>query len=144
MEDLMAPEIFVSVIENRKFQRINHASHRIDNTSCQKPSESRRGHVIENLSKSQYTGPSHSDIKNGRYPLGAIYPERFDQNSGNRNRPYDGQKNQPRLPFQDNQANRRITACNQYRNHHVINLFQNRIHLFRDVKCMICGTCRIQ
>ena len=84
MENLMAPEIFMPGVKNRKFQGVDHAAHCINNASRQKPSESRRRHIIEDLGKSQYTGPSHSNIKDRRHPLRTVYPERFDQDARNR------------------------------------------------------------
>lgn len=39
MENLMGAEIFVSGVKDRELQRIDHASHRIENAACEKPKE---------------------------------------------------------------------------------------------------------
>lgn len=43
VEDLVGAEVFVPGIENRQFQGINDAAHRIDDAAGQKPSESGGG-----------------------------------------------------------------------------------------------------
>lgn len=42
MEDLMASEILMPAVKNRKLQRIDDAADRINNTSGKKPAERRR------------------------------------------------------------------------------------------------------
>ena len=48
MKDLVRTEIFVAVIEDRKFQCVDDTSHRVDDASGQKPAESRSGEGVEN------------------------------------------------------------------------------------------------
>ena len=42
MKDLMASEIFVLTVKDRKLQRIDHAANGVDDTTGQQPYESRR------------------------------------------------------------------------------------------------------
>ena len=72
VEDLVASEVFMFVIENRYFQCINNTADCVDNTSCKQPSESGQRHIAENLCKCKDTRPSHSDIKNGETHFGKI------------------------------------------------------------------------
>ena len=49
MEDFVASEIFMFVIEDGHFQCIDESSDCIDNNSCKEPEESGYGHVIQDL-----------------------------------------------------------------------------------------------
>lgn len=122
----MASEIFVPVIENRKLQGVNDAPDCINDASGQQPAESCCGHGIEDLCKCKDAGPAHADIQDRGYPLGAIHPECFDQNSDNSNPPYNCQKDHPGSPAQNKQADWCIAACDQDADHHVVDFFQNR------------------
>ena len=62
MENFVGAEILMSGIENRQFQSINNAAHRIDYAAGQKPSESLRRKGIDNLCKSQNAYPANGDI----------------------------------------------------------------------------------
>ena len=81
MKDLVRTEIFVAVIEDRKFQCVDDTSHRVDDASGQKPAESRSGEGVENRIEGKDAEPPHGNVDQGREPFGAVDPESFDQNS---------------------------------------------------------------
>ena len=61
----MGAEIFMLCIENRHFQCIDNTADRIDNASCEKPSERRSGQCMKDLGECQHTQPSHADVDHG-------------------------------------------------------------------------------
>ena len=65
MEDLVASEIFVLIVENRKFECIDDTAYSIDDTAGKEPSECRGGQGVEQLGKCQDAGPTHSNVKYG-------------------------------------------------------------------------------
>ena len=69
MENLMGAEIFMLCIENRHFQCIDNTADRVDNASCEKPSERRSGQCMKDLGKCQHTQPPHADVDHGRKPI---------------------------------------------------------------------------
>ena len=130
MEDFVASEIFMFVIEDGHFQCIDDSSDCIDNPSCKEPEESGSGHVIQDLRECQYAGPSHSDVQNGRYPFWTEDPECLDEDSYNCYAPDKCQKNPAGFTGQNKETDRGITSCDQNKNHHMVNLFQYGIDLF--------------
>ena len=95
MEDFMGTEVFVASIEDRQFECIDNATDGIDDASGKQPEEGFSGEAVENLSECQNTGPSHTNIKNGGNPFRTVYPECFDQDSGDGKWPYDRKKDDP-------------------------------------------------
>lgn len=77
VEDLMGAEIFMLCIENRHFQCIDNTADRIDNASCEKPSESRFGQCVKDLGECQHTQPSHADVDHGRNHFGQVIQQAF-------------------------------------------------------------------
>ena len=92
VEDLMTAEVLVSAVEQRKLQRVDHAADGVDDPACKQPSESGRGEIAEQLGECQHTGPSHADVKHGRYPFRAEDPEGLDQDTGDGDAPHDGEQ----------------------------------------------------
>jgi len=88
VKDLMASEIFVAVIEDRKLQCIDDTADGVNNSPGQQPAKGCSRHRIKNLCKCKYAGPAHTDIQDRGHPFGAVYPESFDKNSDNRNPPH--------------------------------------------------------
>ena len=80
------------------------------------------------MCESQYAGPSHPDVENGRYPFRAIDPEGLDQNSYNSDPPNNGKQNQSGTSFQSDQTDWSIASGDKDKDHHVIDLFQYRIY----------------
>lgn len=95
MEDLVAAEVFMFAVKDRKLQRVDHTAYGVNDPSGEEPSERCRGHVVQNLCECQNAGPAHPDIENGGDPFRAVYPERFDQDARDRNRPHDREKDDP-------------------------------------------------
>lgn len=99
MKDLMAAEIFMTAVEYRKFQCIDHSTYSINNSSGKKPCKSGRGHIIEDLRKSQNTGPSHTNVEDRGDPFRTKHPECLDQYAGNRKCHTIQRSVMPRVPF---------------------------------------------
>ena len=99
MEDLVAAEVFMPAVEDWKLQRVDHTAHGVDDPSGEEPSEGCRGHIVQDLGEGEYTGPAHPDIEDGRDPFRAVYPERFDQDPCDRDRPHDREEDNPGLSF---------------------------------------------
>lgn len=49
VKDLVASEIFVLIIKNRKFECVDDASYSVDDTACQQPSECCRRKCVKQL-----------------------------------------------------------------------------------------------
>ena len=88
VEDLMGAEIFMLCIENRHFQCIDNTADRIDDASCEKPSESRFGQCVKDLGECQHTQPSHADVDYRRKPLRTGDPAGFHDDSNQCHAPY--------------------------------------------------------
>ena len=128
VEDLVAAEVLMPVVEKRQLQRVDDAAHRIDDTAGKEPAERRGGHVVEDLRKCQYTGPAHSDIEDGRDPLRAVYPECLDEDACDGDAPYDGEEDDARSPLQHDKAYRRVASRDEHGDHHVIDFLKDRIY----------------
>lgn len=139
----MASEIFVFAVKERKLQRIDHSSDRVDHSAGKEPSEGCQGHGIQDLGKCKYAGPSHSDIQNRRYPSRTVYPKSFDQYTCNGNAPYNAEKEKPGFSAKYEQADGSVASCDQYADHHMVNLLKQSVDLFGFIKGMISCTCRI-
>ena len=137
----MAAEIFMTAVEYRKFQCIDHSTYSINNSSGKKPCKSGRGHIIEDLRKSQNTGPSHTNVEDRGDPFRTKHPECLDQYAGNRKCPYNTKKRDATSPFYYKEAYRCIASCDQNGDHHMIDFFQDSIYFWRDIKSMIRCTC---
>lgn len=143
VKDLMASEILMLAVKERKLQRIDHSADRIDYSAGKEPSESCQGHGIQDLGKCKYAGPSHSDIQNRRYPLRTVYPKSFDQDTYNGNAPYNAEKENPGLSAKYEEADGSVASCDQYADHHMVNLLQQGVDLLGFVKGVISCTRRI-
>ena len=63
MEDLMRAKELMSGIEERKLQCVDHTADSVNNTACQKPSETCPRQIVEDRYKSQDTQPAHSSAQ---------------------------------------------------------------------------------
>ena len=88
----MTAEVFVLAVKDRELQRVDHAAYSVNDPSGEEPPECCRGHIVQDLCKCQNTGPSHPDIEDGGDPFWTVYPEGFDQDACDRDRPYDREK----------------------------------------------------
>ena len=120
----MASEVLMSAVEQRQLQRIDHAADGVDDPACKQPSESGRGEIGEQLGECQHTGPSHADVKYGRYPFRAEDPEGLDQDAGDGDAPHDGEQYNAEPPLKCDQAHRGVASCDQDGDHHMIDLLE--------------------
>ena len=140
----MGTKIPVAGVEERKFHGINNAAHCIDDTACQKPHEACPGHGAQYFGYSQYAHPSHGNVNQGRKPFRACNPQSVDKDTHNGNAPHQGQHGPAGFIAQDNHAYRRIGACYQNKNHHMVYLAQQLINLRGDIQGMVYRAGRIK
>lgn len=139
----MAAEIFMLTVENRKFQCINDTADRVNDSTGEQPSEFCPCQIVENLTEGEDTGPSHTDVEDGGYPFRAEHPEPFDNDSGNCDTPYKCEHDKSGSALQYQQADRCVASGDQYEDHHMVDLFQDRVDTFGKIKGMIGCTCRV-
>lgn len=77
MKNFVGAEVFVTVVKELKFQRINDAADGIHQSAGQKPCKRGAGQFGKQLGQRQYAKPSHADIKHGGNPLRTVDPEDF-------------------------------------------------------------------
>ena len=65
VENLVAAKILVLVVKDRELLCIDDSSDRVNNAARKKPCKFASGQIVQNLAESKYTGPPHSDVKNG-------------------------------------------------------------------------------
>lgn len=139
----MAAKILMLTVEKRKLQCIDHAADRVNDSAGEKPSEFGTCQIVEDLTEGEDAGPPHSDIKNGGYPFRTEYPEAFDNDSGDCNAPYQCEHDKSGSAFQYQQADRCVASGDQYENHHMVDLFQDRVDTFGKIKGMIGCACGV-
>lgn len=140
----MRAEELMSCIEDRKLQRVDDSSDGIDNSARHQPCKGRGWKRFYQRNHHKDTEPAHGDIDEGGKPFGAGNPEHFNQDADSGCSPYKRQKGiSDRIPQCDD-ADGRIAACNQNKNHHMIHLPQNLIGLFRNIKGVVNGACSIE
>ena len=129
VEHLMGTEILMLRIKNWKFQRIDHAADGINNSACQKPSETCPRQIVEDRHESQDTQPAHSNIDYGGKPFRAVDPAAFEDHADDGNSPYQCTEDVTGAAVKDDQAYRCIAACDHHEDHHVIHIFRRRFTL---------------
>ena len=120
MEDLVASEVLVLSIEDRKFQCVDDAADRVDDTTGQEPSDCGRGLSVEQLAYCKDADPPHSDIQDRRNPLGTEDPEEFQNHSQDCDGPDGDQHGKTGFPAENQKADRSIAACDQNKDHHMV------------------------
>ena len=133
----MGAEVFMASVEDRKLQCVNNAADGIDDASDKQPEEGFSGKTVENLCECQDTGPSHTDIEQGRNPFRAVDPEGFEKNSEDSNTPDDSKQGISEGPANSDQADRCIRSCNKDGNHHMVKFFQTFIDFFINIQRVI-------
>lgn len=144
MEDFVGTEIFMAGIEDRKLQRIDDASYGVDDASGQKPSECCRWKCFYNLCEGQHTNPAHSDINNGREPLGACDPAGHDDDAYDGDSPDEGQHIPAGFISQNDNADGGIGSGDQDEDHHVVNFAQELVDLRGDIQGVVDRAGRVQ
>ncbi len=120
MEDLVASEVLVLSVEDRKFQCVDDAADRVDDTTGQEPSECGRSQSVEQLADCKDADPTHSDIQDRRNPLGTEDPEEFQNHSQDCDGPDGDQHGKTGFSTENQKADRSIAACDQDKDHHMV------------------------
>ena len=144
MEDLVRTEVFMAVIEVWELQCIDDAADRVDDTACQKPSETCPRQIVEDRHESQDTQPAHSNIDYGGKPFRAVDPAAFEDHADDGNSPYQCTEDVTGAAVKDDQAYRCIAACDHHEDHHVIHFFQAAVHLGGGIYRMVKSACQIK
>ena len=131
VEDLMASEVLVTVVEDRELQRVDHAADGVDVAPGKEPSELGGRQVIQNLAECKHAYPAHADVEHRRHPFRTVDPEAFDDDSGDRDAPYKSEKGKTGPAVQHQKAHRGVASCDQYEDHHVVDLLQQCVQLLR-------------
>lgn len=129
MEYFMGTKVFMFRIEDRKLQCVDHTADSVNNTACQKPSETCPRQIVEDRYKSQDTQPAHSNIDYGGKPFRAVDPAAFEDHADDGNSPYQCTEDVTGAAVKDDQAYRCIAACDHHEDHHVIHFFRRRFTL---------------
>lgn len=140
MEDLMAAESWMQLVEDWQFQGIDHTADRINDPTGKQPEKLLRSKGLIELGKSEDAGPPHSNIKDRRYPFRAIDPAQFQDTAKKSNAPDSSQQDLSDHAGQYEQTDRCITAGNQYEDHHMIDLLSNAVGSWCGIKGMIART----
>ena len=144
MENLMRAKILMSGVKQRQLQRVNNTAHRVNDAARQQPAKSRRRQGIQNLRKRQYAYPAHGDIQHRGKPFRAGNPEQLQDNARDGDAPYDGAEGISHLAAQHNQAHRRVGACDEHKNHAVIDFPQDAVRPLGQIQRVISGAGRVQ
>lgn len=139
----MAAEILMLTVENRKLQCIDHTADCVNDSASEKPSEFCTCQIVEDLTECEDTDPSHTNVEDGGYPFRAEYPEPFDNNSGDCDTPYKCKHDKSGSAFQYQQADWCVASGDQYEDHHMVDLFQDRVDTFGKIKGMVGCACGV-
>ena len=115
MEYFMGTKVFMFRIEDRKLQCVDHTADSVNNTACQKPSETCPRQIVEDRHESQDTQPAHSNIDYGGKPFRAVDPAAFEDHADDGNSPYQCTEDVTGAAVEDDQAYRCIAALRSSR-----------------------------
>ena len=113
------------LVKKRELQRINHAAHGINNSSGKEPAESGMRQNPPQRAEHGNAGPAQGKLNHRGKPFRAGNPEGFQRHAKESDSPYGSQKGIAGFTAKDNQADRRVGAGNQHKNHHVVQLAEN-------------------
>ena len=85
---------------------------------------------IDNLCESQYADPAHADIKHRRKPFRTGDPADFYDNADQCDCPDKSEQEISDRTFQNDQADWCVASGDQYKDHHMVDLFQDRVDTF--------------
>ena len=137
MKDFMGTEVAVSGVKLRKLQCVDDASDGVENTADQKPQECSETQTAPQLRESKDTCPSHANVQNRREELRAIDPKQLDENADDGDAPDRDEQRDTDRTLQYKQADRCIRTGDQNGDHGMIQLFQDAIDFYGNVKCVI-------
>lgn len=144
MEDLVGAEIFMLRVEDRQFQRVDHTADGIDDAAGEQPCKGRWCECCHDLADCHDAYPAHRNIDHGGEPLRAVDPEGIDDDAHDGDAPYQRQHPVSGLVSENDQAHRSVGSGDQDEDHHVIDLSENFIDMFRDIEGVIDGTCGVE
>ena len=134
VENLMGAEEFVLSVKNGKLQGIDHTADGIDDAACKKPAEGGMREHVPERSEDAETYPPHGNINNGRKPFRTGDPAGLQDHAKESDSPDHGKKRITQLPAKDDQADRRVGACNQHKDHHMIDFAENAQRSAADIQ----------
>ena len=137
MKNFMGAEGFVTGVKQGQLQCIEDASCCIDQSSGQQPCKSRGWKCCKDLLDCQDADPSHADVEYGRKPFGAGDPECLDDDPHQCDAPDQSQKHPASPVTQHDQADGGIGSCDQDKDHHMVDFFQDPVDLWRDIQGMV-------
>lgn len=127
VEDLVGAEILMLGVEERQLQGIDDSAHGVDDAARQKPGEAGRRQGADDLGERQDAHPAHSDVNQGREPLGAGNPAGVDDDAHNGNAPDQTQQDPAGLVAQHDHAYRSVGAGDEDEDHHVVQFAQKLV-----------------
>ena len=77
MKNFVGAKAGMPGVKEGKLQRINDASHRVNQSAGQKPEEAGERKRADELSEYEHADPAHRNIDHRRKPFRAANPERF-------------------------------------------------------------------
>ena len=139
MEYFVGAEAFMSGIEQGELQRIDYATHCIDDTACQKPQKGCGTQGIEKASEYQHTYPSHGDINDGGKPFGAGDPAKFDEHTDQCDSPDESQQGIAQIAAQNDEAHGGVGTGDEHEDHHVVQFAEDAQVFSGQVYTVVCG-----
>ncbi len=116
----MGSEIGVLGIKDRQLQRINDAADRINDAAGEQPEESGERKRMQQLSEYENADPSHCNVDDRGKPFRTGDPAGLDCHADKRDAPDNGKKRIAEPAAEYDQADRRVGACDQHKDHHMI------------------------
>ncbi len=144
VENFMTAEIWMGRIEKRKLQSVNDAADRIDDAAGQQPGKLCDRQCVKQLGEGKDACPSHGDIQDGRNPFRTVNPKQLQDASQKGDAPYGNQHERTGHAREHQQADRCVTAGNQNKDHHMIDLFADTVGPFRCIESVVASACTVQ
>ena len=133
----MSSKLRRKVLKNLEFQPVDDASYGVDDTSSQKPCESGFGQGGDQGAEDKDAGPSHGNIYERTNPVGAVDKINLQDDSENSGTPYKDQQWDAFGGLQDQKTYRRVGACDQHKDHRMIDSSENKIYFLGNIQRVI-------
>ena len=124
VKDFVRTEMFESGVEEWELQCIYDATDGVNDTAGKEPVKSARSQGSNNALDRSEANPAHGDIDHRREPFRTVDPESIDHDADDRDEPDQCQKAIANGISKDDQTDRSISAGDQYKDHHMIDLFK--------------------
>ncbi len=139
VKDFVRTEMFESGVEQWKLQCINDTSDGVNDPAGQEPVECTGSQRGDNGFDGCQAYPTHGDVDHGRKPFWTVDPDGVNDDTDDRNEPDESQKAVADRIAKDDQTDRSVGACDQNKDHHMVDLFEHFVDMFRDIEGMING-----